>query len=86
MRPATPHYVVTLEPTMVYGKHFYCDSTLDRSCYGVVHALLADQLVTNTSHPELISSIVGHIPWLQRLSTRKPGQAAGCKSVPFSLQ
>jgi hypothetical protein len=31
MQPATPHFVLTLDASVVHGSHFYCTSTLSRT-------------------------------------------------------
>lgn len=57
MRPGTRHYVLTIKPTMVFGKHFYCSSTLRETCFSLVHTLLADKVITNTSHARITQYI-----------------------------
>lgn len=68
MRPGTRHYVLTLKPTMVFGKHFYSSSTLRETCFSLVHTLLADNIITNTSHARL-THYIGLFPewWLDYL-------------------
>lgn len=50
MRPNTPHMVFTIEDSIVHGSHFYCTSTLTDTFAGIVHCLIAENVVTNTSH------------------------------------
>lgn len=66
MRPMTPHYVVTTGPSMVFGKHYFCASTLAESCYGVVHSLLEESVLTNTTHAQVISYISCFLCWWER--------------------
>lgn len=42
---------------MVYGKHFYCSSTIKQSCYGAIHTFIGDQVVSNTQHAQLLHYI-----------------------------
>lgn len=50
MRPNTPHMVFTIEDSICHGSHFYSMSTLTDTFAGIVHCLIADNVVTNTSH------------------------------------
>ena len=63
MRPCTPHYVLTPKDSIVLGKHFFSSSTALASCHGVVHALVADHLITNTSHGETLHCLIAMLPW-----------------------
>jgi hypothetical protein len=50
MRPNTPHMIYTIEDSICHGSHFYATSTLTDTFAGIVHCLIADNVVTNTSH------------------------------------
>lgn len=50
MRPNTPHMVFTIEDSICQGSHFYSTSTLTDTFAGIVHCLIAENVVTNTSH------------------------------------
>ena len=50
MRPNTPHMVFTIEDSICHGSHFYSTSTLTDTFAGIVHCLIAENVVTNTSH------------------------------------
>lgn len=63
MRPNTPHYVLTQEPAIVYGRHFYCSSVVFDCAIGAVYAFLADQSITNTSHPDLLPFLSNLNSW-----------------------
>jgi len=43
--------VYTIEDSIVHGSHFYATSTLTDTFSGIVHCLIAENVVTNTSHP-----------------------------------
>ena len=47
--PNTRHYVLTTHHSMVYGRHFYSSTIMLESCYKLVHSLLCDKLITNSS-------------------------------------
>ncbi|KAK7020751.1 hypothetical protein VNI00_017606 [Paramarasmius palmivorus] len=51
MQPCTPHYVVTIEPSICHGSHFFAAGTMDRSLWGVVHTFFRDHEITNQEHP-----------------------------------
>jgi hypothetical protein len=53
MRPNTPHYVVTLENSITWGRHFYCRSTIADHAWGLVHTGLVEHVITNTVHREI---------------------------------
>ncbi|KAJ3764560.1 hypothetical protein FB446DRAFT_850293 [Lentinula raphanica] len=57
MRPATLHFVITLESSVCYGTHCYSLSTLDRTAFGIFHVLTAGDYLTNTSHPNLLEGL-----------------------------
>ena len=50
MRPNSPHMVYTIENAISKGSYFYATSTLTDTFTGLVHCLIADRVVTNTSH------------------------------------
>jgi hypothetical protein len=50
MRPNTPHMVFSIEDSICCGSHFYTTSTLSDTFSALVHCLIADNVVTNTSH------------------------------------
>jgi hypothetical protein len=50
MKPNTMHYVLTVENSITYGRHFYCASTISQSIFGVVHSFIIGIGVTNTLH------------------------------------
>jgi hypothetical protein len=50
MRPNTPHMVFTIEDSICHGSHFYSTSTLSDTFAGIVHCLIAENVVTNTFH------------------------------------
>jgi hypothetical protein len=50
MRPNTPHAVFTPEHAVCHGGHFYSTSTLQQTLFGIVHAFIGGQVVTNTEH------------------------------------
>ncbi|KAG5337958.1 hypothetical protein C0989_008561 [Termitomyces sp. Mn162] len=50
MRPNTPHVVITPEPTICRGGHFYCSSTIRDSIYGIYHLFVGSSLLTNADH------------------------------------
>lgn len=72
MRPNTPHYVLTQEDSLVYGRHFYCGTSVFDNCVGLVQALLADQFVTNTTHPELLPFLASLNVWFNDIQYENP--------------
>ena len=50
MKPATLHYVVTVEDSIMYGRHFYSACMLSDSIFGVVHSFVVGVGATNTLH------------------------------------
>jgi hypothetical protein len=53
MRPNTLHYVVTIESSIVYGRHFYSASTVQSSILGIVHTFIMSNGITNVLHDQL---------------------------------
>lgn len=50
MRPGTVHAVVTPEPTICRGGHFYATSTVRDTVYGIFHTFAAYTYITNAVH------------------------------------
>lgn len=61
MRPNQRHYVLTLGPSLVFGKHFVNAENIVDTCCGVIHSFVSDSIVTNTSHPELLNYITSFL-------------------------
>jgi hypothetical protein len=53
MRPTTLHYVVTMEDSFVYGRHFLTSSTIQDTTWGIVHCFIMGYCITNTLHEGL---------------------------------
>ncbi|KAJ3500455.1 hypothetical protein NLJ89_g9788 [Agrocybe chaxingu] len=47
---ASEHCVYTPEHTLCAGGHFYATSTMQDTMFGIVHSLVAERVITNTSH------------------------------------
>lgn len=54
MRPCVPHFVLTLEDCICLGGHDYCSQTFPESAYGIFHAFIGSDFLTNTHHFEAI--------------------------------
>ena len=50
MRPGTPHYVVTPENAITWGRHFYASSSMQDTVLGVVQTFVMDYGLTNALH------------------------------------
>ena len=50
MCPTTPHYILMVEDSITYGRHFYARSTISRSVWGAVHSFLLGVAMTNAIH------------------------------------
>ncbi|KZP19668.1 hypothetical protein FIBSPDRAFT_892617 [Athelia psychrophila] len=50
MGPASPHYIVSMEHTVVQGRHFYWSAIIMTTCVGMVHTFMLGHNVTNTCH------------------------------------
>ena len=50
MLPATPHAVLTLEPCLALGGHFYTGLHFKRTLYGLVYEHLCGDFATNTAN------------------------------------
>lgn len=50
MRPCTMHCVLGTDNTIVLGRHFYATGTIQRTCFGIVHAFVMGSFITNTFH------------------------------------
>jgi hypothetical protein len=51
MKANTPHAVFTTEHSIAVGGHFYSFGDIQQTIFGLVHAFVMDNLVTNTEHP-----------------------------------
>jgi hypothetical protein len=53
MRPNTVHFVITAGDSIVYGRHFYSNASMQASVFGIVHTFVMSYRLTNTLHEEL---------------------------------
>jgi hypothetical protein len=53
MKPNTLHYVLTVEDSIAYGRHFYPSASMQAAAFGVVHTFVLSYTVTNTEHKGL---------------------------------
>jgi hypothetical protein len=53
MRPNTLHYVLTLEHSITYGRHFYATAAIQDTCRAIVHTFFLNEVITNTNHPDV---------------------------------
>ncbi|KAA1477825.1 hypothetical protein DENSPDRAFT_624538 [Dentipellis sp. KUC8613] len=78
-RPNQLHWVYGVDPTIVYGRHFYPASSLDDSLYGQVHTQLVGDILTNASHPRVRPILADFmILWYNNLTQERdrPEQAS----------
>lgn len=54
MSPGALHFVLTTEDTVTIGNHFYLSRAAAPTAQSLVHTLLLDNLITNTTHADLI--------------------------------
>lgn len=68
MRPNQLHYVLTLEETITFGKHFFSSATIVESCYGIVHTFFSDDAITNAYHQPLLVNVTSFLwYWLRQI-------------------
>lgn len=77
MRPNQRHYVLTLGPSLVFGKHFINGENILQTCCGVVHSFVSDSIVTNTSHPELLHYLVSFLSYWSAAYDQKARRKSG---------
>jgi hypothetical protein len=53
MQPGTPHFVITLSPSVALGQHFYATSTIRKTCWSFIHTCVLNGALTNTDHPKM---------------------------------
>ena len=53
MRPNTMHFVITVEDSIVYGRHFYSNASTQAMVFGIVHTFMLSSMITNTLHDQL---------------------------------
>jgi hypothetical protein len=53
MRPNTVHFVLTVEDSIVYGRHFYSKAAMQATVFGIVHTFVMSYTLTNALHDEL---------------------------------
>jgi hypothetical protein len=79
MKPTTLHYVVTVEDSITYGRHFYSASTISDSVFGLIHSFVVGVGATNTLHEAGTRTFLHRIMamWQEHLtgSIRSPGKS-----------
>lgn len=79
MKPGTFHYVLTLEPSLVYGQHFYSLPHIRRTVQTLAHALFKGTFITNTDHIRLLHVILRLMPfWYECYQTNKIDPSKPC--------
>ncbi|EIN03432.1 hypothetical protein PUNSTDRAFT_139555 [Punctularia strigosozonata HHB-11173 SS5] len=63
MQPGTLHYVLTVEPTIVYGQHFYSLPHIRKSVMSLGHALFTERMISNEAHIGMIRIVVRLLPY-----------------------
>ncbi|KAG6836253.1 hypothetical protein H0H93_009777 [Arthromyces matolae] len=58
MRPNLPHAVITPEPSLCKGGHYYCTATLVDSIVGLYHHYVGSDSISNTDHHEASRDIL----------------------------
>jgi hypothetical protein len=53
MMPNTVHYVLTISKSINFGRHYYCMSSIDKSCMGIFHQAILAGTITNVEHQEI---------------------------------
>lgn len=81
MRPNQLHYVVTLEESIAFGKHFYSSSNIVESCCGIVHSFFSDDVITNARHDELLIQVPSFLWYWLRFYEGENGE-----QLPEDLQ
>jgi hypothetical protein len=75
MRPNTPHYSLTVDHSITYGRHFYATSTIRDTCWAIVHCTIGQSTLTDTERPRTTQLLRRMLFWSieeyeQRISTR----------------
>jgi len=80
MKPTTLHYVLTVEDSITYGRHFYTMSTISDSIFGVLHSFVVGLGATNTLHEAGTRTFLHRIMamWQQHFTglIKSPGKPA----------
>jgi hypothetical protein len=51
MRPNTLHAVLTTSNCIAFGQHFYASSTIQSTCFAIIHLAVMSNTITNQVHP-----------------------------------
>ncbi|TFY63417.1 hypothetical protein EVG20_g6318, partial [Dentipellis fragilis] len=62
-RPNQLHWVYGVDPTIVYGRHFYASHALPDSLYGQVHTQLMGYSITNAAHAPVRLMLGDFMSW-----------------------
>jgi hypothetical protein len=67
------HYVITVEDSIVYGRHFFPVSSLQSTAFGIIHSFVLHFVVTNDSHTTFSTMLrcmmaMWHIHYIQQPS------------------
>lgn len=73
-RSCTSHYVLGVEESVVFGRHYYSIDCIRRACWGIVHTFVLNVAVTNTEHNDtkpLVHRVMAY--WYRQLIVMKDG-------------
>lgn len=71
--------MLTLGPSLVFGKHFVNAENITETCCGVIHSFISDSIVTNTSHPELLNYVTSFLHyWNAAYAQRAKHKSGQC--------
>lgn len=73
MRPNTVHYVLTVDDSIVYGRHLFPIRSMQAIASGIIHTFILNYTVTNTLHESTLHTMLRRMMamWTLNAKTQK---------------
>jgi hypothetical protein len=55
MRPTTPHYILTVEDSIIHGRHLFPASSIQSTAFGIVHSFIMSAKITTPINDNLFT-------------------------------
>lgn len=77
MRPNTVHYVLTVNDSIVYGRHLFPVKSMQSTVSGIIHTFILNYTVTNTLHDSTLHTMLRRMMAMWTINSKLNNPATG---------